>query len=302
MTRPLAILLLASAVVLGVCGCKNPTAYEKGQQSLAASRELLLEGDRALAAGGSQRAAENYSKATESLAGAISPVEDEVRDLEERIRAGTRPAAAGSSRTPMGSQDAAAARYYAESLVAHRKLWGLMVAMRGLALSRTAEAHYRAAALAVLDGDQFYRARQFNQAARCYGEADQSLRKALDLYAQTADFLNVKTPAGSPVALRDPPTGDLIQEVRQVVAQRRGQADAYLSATVKRANQTAPIVEAYRDRAAGNVPTVQIPPLAPLPDLVRHGARQPPVPSHAPPEAPAATATPTNAAAATPRS
>ena len=295
------LMALVGLLAAAASGCGQPkSAYEECHATLTRSRDVLIEGDRALSMGGAERAAGLYVQAGNDLKAALEKVEQAEADSQEKIRAldeektrtGSSPVVAQERTVTIGARSVPMDRYYAENLAAYRELWGAVVQMRSVALSRAAEAQYRIGAQAVLDGDQFYRARQFNTAEKRYGLAERSFRPALDLLGQTTEFLETKAATSSRLAASPPEVWESIEQVRQVAAERRNQADAYLRATLQRLSQTVRIVDAYRFRQPGNIPTIEIQPLAPLPEIVRTGVVQPPIPSTEPRAAPAPQPTP----------
>ena len=284
--------LLAAALAAAAVGCTHPTAaYDNGRTILERSRQRIMDGDQALVAARYDRAAGQYDKAARDLAKAVAYLEQAEQQVEDQIRSKDQAShAADPQQTPaqnetvvIGSRDVAVDRFYVETLRGYREALALAVVMRALALQRLGEAHYRAAARDLMDGDLAYPARQFAAAETLYDGANDAFRNALATFGQTADFVAQRTLHNDRLAEAAPNgTWPLMGHLGTLAEYRRVQTDAYLAAGIKRHAQAHRVAEAYRDRDPGNVPDVEVRPLEALPALVRHGVIPPPIPSTAP--------------------
>lgn len=289
MNRRFWAISLLAVLAAAPSGCVRPMEpYEKGLSILQESRAKLIDGDRALINTRYDRAAKLYGKAAGDLAKAVDCLGEAEGQVDTRIRVlDAESHEVGSETTPaerrtvdIGGRDVNVGRYYAETLRGYREALALAVVMRSLALARSGEAHYRGAAERVLRADQYYDARQFAAAEKAYGDAGKGFRSARTAFGEAATFIARQMIGGDRLARAAPPgTWPLVDRVRQIADLRGSQSDAYLAVAVRRTSQATQVCQAYRMRDPGNVPDVEVRPLAPLPDLLRQGVRHPTIPS-----------------------
>lgn len=271
MNRILALLVLFASAAL-FSGCTHPLQpYDQGRATLQRSHDLLADGDADLAAGKFADAADLYAQADSQARSAVTCFLDAERQIEDDIRA-----------QEAAQRDVTAARYHADTLRAYRESLALAIILRSLATARTAESWYRQGADLVVAGDQFYRARQFASAAQSYDDAQRAFRRALGLWDDDAAFINSHMISSARLAAAAPRgSWSEMKDVQVLLDRRRNQTESYQSAVSERAALATRIVDAYRARQTGNLPSLVPQSLPDLPDIVRYSVTHPSVPDTA---------------------
>ena len=286
--------LLCALAATVAAGCAGPTGpYDKAQATLIQSRQRLVAGDRDLSAARYDTAAGHYAKAARDLGAAVGDLEAAEQQVDAQIRradaerlggeADDAPAPPDDRTVAIGARDVGTDPFYVETLRGYRAALSRAVAMRAVALARTGEAHYRGAAQRVIDGDQRYQAEQFAAARKKYTEAHEEFRAAMRAFGAASDFVRVQILTGDRLAEVAPAdTWDLLAPLQKLADHRRAQTDAYLVAVAQRTAQAGEIVAAYSRRDPGNLPDIDVRPLAAMPEVIRYGVLHPPIPSAGP--------------------